>query len=678
MTYVTTYQSNLTQGELSPWLYGRVDIAQYDNSCRVLKNFIVRPQGGVIKRPGTKYVASIKTQSDGETRLIPFIYSDSDAYVIEAGNQYFRFYRNNAQILSGGSPYEISTPWTSAQLANVKFAQVYDSIYFVHPDVKPRKLTRTSDTSWTMTEVDFNDGPYFDLIDEQWGGRGTNYTMTPSATSGSITMTSSSAIFASTDVGRIIRWRGNSSVAWGWGIITAYTSSTVVTVSVQSPLSATTASTQWRLGSFSDTTGWPSCITFFEQRMVLANTRSQQQTIWFSTSADITDFSPDNAEDKDQVDASTAMTYTIADNKANVIYWIEPSKGLYIGTSGGVWLARSSNQGEALTPSTITINAIIKDSSANVPAVTAGSTLMYPQKFRRKLLEVGYSFEDDAYRAADLAILAEHRTAGYIDEIEVARNPNYLVWVRMIDGTVSALTYIREQNVIAWTRQEFGGTDVEVDSMAVIPGSAEDELWMIIKRTVNGNTVRYVEYLSTTFLDQDVEDACFLDCSVSYSGSATSTITGLSHLQGETVECFGNGAATTVSGPVSGGSISLQDTVTAAVVGLPYESVIEFNQPAMNNAPAAMQGRLGRVHGVVLRLYRSFGGQIGISGQTLDIIPQYSSTTTMDGALELVSEDREFVLPSEFKYNPTVYLRHALPVPFTLNGIVYQITISSR
>jgi len=678
MSYVTYFQTNLTQGETSPWMYGRVDIAQYDNSCRSIKNFIVRPQGGAMKRPGTKYVAGIKNQSDGETRLIPFVYSDSDTYMIEMGDNYFRFYKNQAQILSGMTPYEVVTPWDSTQLASVKFAQVYDSIYFVHPDIKPYRLTRTGDTSWTLSAVDFDDGPFFDLTDKTWGGRGTNFTMTPSATTGSSTFTCTGNIFASTDVGRKIRYRGNSTDAWGWGIITGYTSPTVVTVSVQAPLSATTASTQWRLGSWSDTTGWPACITFYEQRSVFANTQTQQQTLWFSTSADITNFSPDNINDKDQVDADTAMTYTIADNKANVIYWIEPSKGLYIGTSGGVWLARASNQGEALTPGTITITSIIKDTAANADPLTAGSTIIYIQKFRRKLLEVGYSFEDDAFKAADLGMLAEQRTKGDIYQLALCRNPNYLLWILKLDGTLSSVTYVRDQSVVAWAEQVVGGTDVFIETIAAIPGSVEDELWMIVRRTVDGNTVRYVEYLSETFNEQDVDDAVFVDSAIPYSGSPTSTLSGLDHLEGETVLCFGDGAQVVVEAPVTGGSITLQSEVSKAIVGLPYTSAIRFNPPALNQAPASLQGRLGRIHSVVLRLYRSYGGKIGISSSTLDVIPEYSSNTIMDAALILNSEDREFVVPSDFSYTPTLYTEHDLPVPFNLLGVAFQATISSR
>lgn len=804
MSYITLYQSNFAQGELSPWLNGRVDIAQYANSAKSIKNMFVRPQGGLTKRPGTVYVGAIKDESSETTRLWEFVYSDSDSYVLEAGDQYLRFYRDGGQILStaaiangtftsgigswtntstgtgsishdagnermaiaggasgvgravqgvqflgvgnytltftvatgsvvykigttsGGSEiatgtgtvgvnninfaptsagtvfftfensnndtrhvdtisinnpiYEINTPWTDTELAECDFAQVFDSMYIVHPNHAPRKLTRTGHAQWTLSRVVFDDGPYYDITDAQYGGRGTGFTLTiagSTSVGSSVTVTASSPLFASTDVGRLIRRRTLTTDVWGVIEITGFTSNTVVTGTVVKALSGTSASSQWRLGAFSNTTGWPSAITFHEQRMVLARTRTQQQTIWFSEAGNLTGFSPDNAEDKDEVDADTAMTYTISDNKANVIYYLVPQRGLYIISSGGVWLARASSQGEAITPETINISPILTEAAARVKPIVVGANSFYANKYRRKIMEVGYSFQDDAFKANDIAMLAEHRTEGNIAQIAVARSPNYLVWIRKQDGTLSTCTFVKEQNVNAWAEQELGGTDVAVEQLVSVPGVFDDEVWMIVSRTIDGVTRKYIEYLSPSRVEQDIDNAKFVDCSISYNGTATTTLTGADHLEGEEVQCLGDGAVV-VASPVDSGSIDLQSSVETAVVGLPYTSVIHTSQLVSGNAPAALQGRLGRIHTADIRLYNSYGGEIGYDAGNLDTMPEYSSTTIMGDPLIMFEGDKEFLLPSEYSRNPRMYIKHSLPTPFNLLSITYKASVSSR
>ena len=222
MTRLSHAFTNFTSGELSDRLTGRVDLSKYANGCTTLENFLVHAHGGAARRPGTKYVAEVKTSSL-KTRLIPFEFSNEQTYVIELGNQYARFFKDNGQITSSGSAYEISTPYLTAELFQVKFAQSADVMYLVHPNHAPRKLTRTGHTAWTLTEVDFQFGPFQDEND-------TDTTLTASARTGSITVTASASLFASTDVGRLIK------IHEGFAKITAFTSATVVTAAVQKNL----------------------------------------------------------------------------------------------------------------------------------------------------------------------------------------------------------------------------------------------------------------------------------------------------------------------------------------------------------------------------------------------------------------------------------------------------------
>jgi hypothetical protein len=800
MSNISLIQTSLTSGEISPFLASRTDLQQYANAAQEITNLYVRPHGSVTKRPGSVFVAEVKASAN-DTRILPFTYSSTDAYVVEMGAGYFRFFRDGGQILStaaitngtfttdltgwtdgntgtgsstqtggvmrlaggaagvgartqgiayvgtaqytlsftvatntceyrigttsGGTEiasgtgaigantvnftpttagtvyiqfrnannnnsdvdsvslnnpvYQIDNPYSQGDIEDVKYVQSYDYLFFVHSSYTPRQLTRSGHAQWTMSAITFTDGPYYDITDLSYGGLGSGITISASAATGTVTLTASAPLFVSTDVGRLIRYRSVNSVAWGWGTISAYTNSTTVTCVVTRTFTASgTASTEWRLGYWSATTGYPGVIAFNEQRMVFARSRAKQQTVWFSVSGDFFNFCPDDTNHKDAVVDSAAMTYTIADNKGNVIQWMASQKVFFLGTSGGVWVARASSQGDAITPTSITIVPIINEAASPTDPLVTRTAVIYPQYFGRKLLEIGYQFSDDTYRGADLALLAEHRTHGKIKRLSNQVQPNYIVWAVMQDGTLSAVTYIREQNIVGWHQTVLGGTDVLVKDVATIPGANEDQTYLLVSRTINGSTKQYIEYLSELFIEQDVEDSVFVDCSITYSGTATTTLTGLGHLEGETVSVFADGGEVVATVDVTGGSITLQDPVEEAVVGLPYASILKTNALNTNTPTGPTTGRRGRVHKAEIQFYRSFGGKIGMDANNLDTIPEYSSEFLMDEPLPLATGISEFRLPTDYTFLPHIYIKHDLPVPFCITGITYQLSVSSK
>lgn len=170
-------------GLLSPRMSGRVDIDKWRTSCQVLENFIPLPQGPAEFRPGFGFIAATKTSSKASI-LVPFIFSDEQAYMLEFGDKYIRFYKDQGQIVDGGSPYEIVTPYAAADLAGLKYTQSADVMYLVHPDYPPMKLSRFGHTNWTIEVIAFNDGPYLPI------NRDLGLYITPSATTGNgITLT---------------------------------------------------------------------------------------------------------------------------------------------------------------------------------------------------------------------------------------------------------------------------------------------------------------------------------------------------------------------------------------------------------------------------------------------------------------------------------------------------------
>ena len=212
--------NDFTAGELSPKLDGRTELNKYFNGSKQLQNFLVLPQGGATRRPGTQFIAETKASANA-SRLIPFEFNVEQAYILEFGNNYFRIYKDGGQVTSGGSAVEVTTTYTSAQLSGLKFAQSADVMFVVHPEHKPRQITRTAHDAWTITDIDFRRGP---MLDPQLDGT----TLTANGRTGTgVTVTASANTFVSTDVGRLIKLHD------GFAEITAFSSATSVTVTVK-------------------------------------------------------------------------------------------------------------------------------------------------------------------------------------------------------------------------------------------------------------------------------------------------------------------------------------------------------------------------------------------------------------------------------------------------------------
>ncbi len=339
--------SAFTAGEISPRLEGRTNLEKYSQGLSDLTNMVVMPHGGVTRRPGTEYLGEVKSSSV-KTRLIPFQFKTSDTYILEFGNQYMRVYKDKGQVLSSGVAFEISTPYLTAELFDIKFAQSADVMYITHPSHATRKLSRTGHTSWTLTTVDFTNGPYLDTNTST-----TTITASAKTVGTGRTFTASANTFVSTDVGRLIRFRD------GHAKVTGFTDATVVTVEILVDTGSASASTDWSLGAFSDTTGHPSCVTFFEQRLVFAATLNNPQTIYFSKSGDYENM---DANIGGTVADDDAIVYTIASNQVNAIRFLSPTRTLIIGTAGGEFAVYGGGDNDAITPT----NIIIKNNQTMV------------------------------------------------------------------------------------------------------------------------------------------------------------------------------------------------------------------------------------------------------------------------------------------------------------------------
>ena len=654
MARVAAQLTNFTGGELSPRLDGRNDLTKYSSGCKTLENFIVYPHGAAARRPGTTFIAEVKNHNQ-KGRLIPFEFSTTQTYILEFGNQFIRIYKDQGQVQSGGSAVEVATPYLEAELFQIKFAQSADVMYITHPNHATRKLSRTSHTSWTLTEVNFTNGPFQDT-------NVSTTTLTPSGTTGSVTITASASTFVSTDVNRLVR------IGDGIAKITAFTSATVVTATTSTDFANTNASTDFSLGAFSTTTGFPSCVTFFEQRLVFAGTTNQPQTIFFSKSGDYENM---DANIGGTVADDDAMIYTIASNQVNAIRFMTATRTLIIGTAGGEFTVSGGGTDSAITPTNILIKKQSNHGAANVDAIAVGNATLFLQRAKRKIRELAYNFDVDGYLAPDMTILAEHVTEGGITQMAYQQEPNQIIYAVRGDGELIGLTYQREQQVTAWHRHVFGGVfgsgKAICESVAVIPtDDTEYEVYVIIKRTINGATKRYIGVLNTfDFTTTDNTTFNFLDSQLSYSGSSTITLSGLSHLEGQTVSILADGA-THPDKVVSSGAITLDRAVTKAKVGLSYSSILQTMRLDAGSQNGTSQGKTKRIYEITIRLFESVGVEVGESLTNMERIPFRTSSDPMDQGIPPFTGDKAVEFRGNYDTDGFIFVRQTQPLPLTI------------
>jgi len=729
----------------------------YSNGDEVLISGV----GGMTEVNGKRFLVADKTTNTFELQ-------DKDGVDINSSS--FTTYT------SGGvsnKVFEIATPYTTAQLFDIKFAQSADVMYITHPEHEVEKLSRTGHTAWTLTDVDFTGGPFMDAnittttLNPGSHTVGTGVALVASAVTG----INSGSGFLSTDVGRLVNFRD------GYGKITGVTDTTNATITIIKDLGSATASADWSLGAFSDTTGHPSCVTFFEQRLVFAGTTNQPQTIFFSKSGDYENM---DANIGGTIADDDAIIYTIASNQVNAIRFMTATRTLILGTAGGEFTVSGGGTDSAVTPTNILIKKQSNHGSANVDAIAVGNATLFLQRAKRKIRELAYNFDVDGYIAPDMTILAEHITEGGLTQIAYQQEPNQIVYGVRGDGELVGLTYQREQQVTAWHRHIFGGrfgvatitvsdyanivngtkltltksdgTTVDftsttgtagtnefktqtnnnttatnlktainahanftatvnsavvtitetaheatgyltiksfdstrltatsegkavVESAAVIPtDDTEYQVYVIIKRTVNNITRRYVEFLNVFDFDEtDNSSFNFLDSELSYSGSAVSTLSGLDHLEGQVVSILADGA-THPNRTVSSGSITLDRSAKSVKVGLAYTSLLQTMRLNAGSQNGTSQGKTKRIYDITVRMFETIGVEVGPDLNNMERIPFRSSADLMDEGIPPFTGDKEVEFRGNYETDGFIFVRQTQPLPFTILSLYPRLT----
>ena len=517
MPRASEIRTNFTAGELSTLINSRTQFQRYFNGSETLENWVVFAQGPIFRRKGFRFIGEVK-DSTKKTRIIPFEFSTVQTYAIELGAGYLRFFSAQGQVLDNSSNIlEISNPYSENELFDIKFVQDSDVIYMAHPNHPIQKLIRVASNNFTLNPVDLVKGPYIDeniistdevrLTGNGWS-EGTTLTLT--ALGGHTP-------FTSNHVGGLWKVRSGTDIAHVK--ITGFTSSTVVTVVAQNDVPQSlhnTASFNWSEGEFSNARGFAGAITFHEQRMVLAGSVYAPQKVWFSKSnADYENFEVGtNADDP--------FLITIASQRGDPIRWLFSDQALFVGTAGSIFRIISSRNSPALAPDDIDAKRQISYGCSNIQPELVGQSPIYMQKNNKTARLITFDIDSDKYKAIDITIDSDHITDGGITSFEYQQIPLSSLWTVRTDGQIARLTLEQDQQVQAWSRYVTQGN---FESVAIVSDAEDnDEIYAIVKRTINGAVKRFVEVQEPNY-EVDNPNRFYVDSGLSYNGTQSSTIT---------------------------------------------------------------------------------------------------------------------------------------------------------
>lgn len=672
-------QDSFSRGEISPRLHARASLDLYRTGLSLCENFITLPHGGIRKRGGTYFVSEV-IDSAKIHRVIPFVFSDDQAYCLLIGHLKLWVFAYSARV----GTVEVTTPWSDTELAALQFVGSKDQMWITHPSYPTRILTRTAHTTWALSTFNPNDGPYDAVNVDQ------TKQMYPSAATGNITITSDFSAFSSnpTDIGRLVRielesyrtippwepdqlvlvdavngpagelrrYNGNVYVCatpshaadsinqyrtgatppthtagtemdgpgtaetdgpnvfrgldWtflhpGFGVarITAVTNTTTVSATVLSRFPAELVgsgnkSFVWRLGAL-HTGDYAGAVTIAEERLDIGVGTSH----YSSKSFRFDEYRPGSQE-------NDALQFLIVGDD---IAWLAEVDGTRaIGTISGVKALSGSGLDEALTPSSFKLRKSRTLPCAPRMPIDTGTSVIYIEKSRKKLAEMTAN-QIGRFVTEDLMQISEHIPKRGLSQVAFQYNPDPILWFPLDTGELGGFTYQPSQEIRGAHRQVLGGEFDDdhpwgvVESSCVTPGqNGIDDVWLVVKRTINGETVRYLETMQPAFEYGVLEDAFQVDCGLTYEGVAVGTFTA-PHLGNCIVDILANGVVYKGLQADGDGTAVLPDVglATKAHMGLPLTSRADSLELDVGGKDGSIRGRRKRIVAVHLSLFET-------------------------------------------------------------------------
>ena len=503
-------------GELAPQLYARTDLAKYAVGLRQCRNFMVMRQGGAAKRPGTLYVNTVK-DSTKRVRLIPFVFSSTDALVLEFGDKYIRFYQNGGVVVDPSNtaiPYEIASPYAAIDLPQLKYVQRADIVTIVHPRYAPQELKRFGDANWTIGPITFGAGiaaptgvtvgDVFSLVPTGITPGTSRYVVTsissageeslasvpvtsphipqlgvPEILHGTATGADSYNIYRSDTGAEVYGWVGTgdgTSISFiDTGFIPDYTR--------QPPIDK---------GLFKSQNDYPSVVAYYQQRLVFANSTNNPDTIWTSRTGFYHNFNVSAYVQDDD-----AITFRLTSEEIDSVQHILNVGRMIVLTTGAEWIVEGDGNG-VLTPTSVNARIGATDGVNALRPIKVANQLLFLQALGSQIRQIQANVQFGYYSltSADVTIYSSHLVDGFqITDWTWQQVYPHVLWAVRSDGVLLGLTYIPEQEVLAWHRHDTKGF---VESVCAIPENGEHFVYWVARRHINGSFRRYIEKMTTS------------------------------------------------------------------------------------------------------------------------------------------------------------------------------------
>lgn len=686
---------NFTGGEVTPTLSARYDLQKFGSFLQCCENFIPNLHGDIERRPGMRFIADL----GGKSVLIPFQFNT------EPENNYVLIFREGSitvadadGLLAGVS---IESPYALDDVYALSTAQAGDIVYLAHKNYALRKLTRSGtapDYEWALEEVVLNQSiaapaaPTVTFVrDNGDDSAPLNYTLryVVTAVDGDGVESVASAVGETTGkyptdwvVGNHVdlTWTAVEGAeeynvyresAGYYGFIGVSRSTSFQDQNFE-PDTATTPKEDW--DPFEDGNN-PATVAFHQQRLVLGGTKDDPASFFMSRTGDYENFRKSRPlQDDDPVE------YMLASGSIDEIRWMASFGDLLIGTSGAEYKATSS--GAAITSSDVQISVQSYWGSSGLAPLIIGQSVMHCQRSGSHVRDLYYSWESDGYAGNDLSLLAPQLVESHhITQWAFQQSPGSNIWAVRDDGVLLCLTYMKEQNVYGWSRHVTQG---KVLSVAVISGSQEDVVMLVVEREMGGVKKYFLERLAGRFRDADgIGDAFYVDCGLtSRQETASDTVGGLGHLEGADVVALADGSP--VEGlTVTDGAVTLPYAAKVVTVGLNYVSALSPLPLETDTQQGATLGKRRAYGKCVLRLYRSVGGKYAATepGDLFDVAG-WKGRTAYDlpflpekygEACQPFSGNIEISLPSGQDTDTSLWLMQDRPMPFRVVAIMADV-----
>lgn len=420
---------------------------------------------------------------------------------------------------------------------------------------------------------------------------------------------------------------------------------------------------------------YPATVTYFQQRRIFGGSTVAPQTLWASKTGAFRNFDVSFPIRDDD-----AITATLVGSQVNDIrLMVAMPAGLIVGTGLNAWQVNGGGggQGQPITPLNILAQPQSYNGFSHVPPINVNYDLLYVQDKASTVRALSYNFYYNAYSAANLSLLSEHLLTGKeILEWAYAEEPFKIVWSVKNDGGLLSMTYVKDQELIGWGRHSTSGA---FESVCSISENEEDAVYFVVRRTVNGHTVRYVERMFSRAIDH-ILDSRFLDSALVYEGPPTTTLSGLDHLEGRTVTAFAD-ASIYAGLVVTDGQVTLPVPQSVVIVGIPFIS--DLKSLPLDIKQEQLQGRRKNIKELGLRVAHTRGLLVGATFSTL--VPSKSSTTPItipesqrpshDGTWTngLFSGDDSNLLDSTYSVYGQICVRQDKPFPVTITGLILSV-----